>query len=107
MLTGDPEKIAKLAMPDLEKILAATLTGMTVDQFQSEVKIWLGEARDHRWKKPYTDLTYQPMQEVLADFRANDFKTYIVTGGGQALSAFTPNPPTAFPLSRSSAALAG
>jgi phosphoglycolate phosphatase-like HAD superfamily hydrolase len=83
VLTGDLEKIAKLGMPGLEKILAATLTGMSVEQFQSEVSAWLAEAKDHRWKKPYTDLTYLPMQEVLAYFRANDFKTYIVTGGGQ------------------------
>ncbi len=83
VVTGDLEKIAKLGMPDLEKILAATLTGMTVEQFQSEVSAWLVEAKDHRWKKPYTDLTYLPMQEVLAYFRTNDFKTYIVTGGGQ------------------------
>jgi phosphoglycolate phosphatase-like HAD superfamily hydrolase len=83
VLTGDLEKIAKLGMPGLEKILAATLTGMTVEQFQSEVKTWLGEAKDHRWKRPYTDLTYLPMREALEYMRANGFKTYIVTGGGQ------------------------
>jgi phosphoglycolate phosphatase-like HAD superfamily hydrolase len=83
VLTGDLEKIAKLGMPGLEKVLAATLTGMDVEQFQSEVATWMAEAKDHRWKKPYTDLTYLPMQEVLAYMRANGFKTYIVTGGGQ------------------------
>ena len=39
--------------------------------------------RQGRWKRPYTELTYQPMQEVLSYLRANGFKTYIVTGGGQ------------------------
>ena len=39
--------------------------------------------RHPRWNRPYTDLTYQPMQEVLSYFRANGYKTYIVTGGGQ------------------------
>ena len=39
--------------------------------------------KDGRWKRPYTELTYQPMQEVLSYLRANGFKTYIVTGGGQ------------------------
>jgi len=83
VLSGNREAIAKLPMKDLEKILAATLTGMSTDEFQAEVKQWLGEAKDPRWKKPYTELTYQPMQEVLKYLRANGYKTYIVTGGGQ------------------------
>ena len=56
---------------------------MDVETFHAEVKAWIGEAKDHRWKRPYTELTYQPMQEVLTFFRANGYKTYIVTGGGQ------------------------
>ena len=64
-------------------IVAATLTGMTTEQFQADVKNWLATAKDHRWKRPYTELTYQPMQEVLKYLRANGYKTYIVTGGGQ------------------------
>src|SRR5689334_15846495 len=81
VLSGDKEAIAKLSTNDLFKILAVTLTGMTVDQFQAEAKDWLKTAKDQRWKRPYTDLTYQPMQEVLSYLRANGFKTYIVTGG--------------------------
>jgi phosphoglycolate phosphatase-like HAD superfamily hydrolase len=83
VMSGDREAIAKLPMKDLEKILAATLTGMSVDQFNAEVKAWLTSARDPRWKRSYTDLTYVPMQEVLKYLRANGYKTYIVTGGGQ------------------------
>src|SRR5436190_14718023 len=83
MLSGDRAAIAKLPMAQLEKILAATLTGMSIEQFQAEVKQWIAEAKDPRWKKPYTELTYQPMQEVLRYLRGNGFKTYIVTGGGQ------------------------
>jgi phosphoglycolate phosphatase-like HAD superfamily hydrolase len=83
VLSGDREAIAKLSMKDLEKILMATLTGMTTDQFQSEVKKWLATAKDPRWRRPYTELTYQPMQEVLKYLRANGYKTYICTGGGQ------------------------
>jgi hypothetical protein len=56
---------------------------MPVDTFSAEAKKWLAEAKDPRWKKPYTELTYLPMQEVLKYLRANDYKTYIVTGGGQ------------------------
>jgi phosphoglycolate phosphatase-like HAD superfamily hydrolase len=83
VLSGDKEAIAKLSTDDLFKILAVTLSGMTVEQFQAEAKDWIKTAKDQRWKRPYTDLTYQPMQEVLAYLRANGFKTYIVTGGGQ------------------------
>lgn len=83
VLSGDREAIGKLPMKDLAKIGAATLAGMSTDQFQAEVKQWLATARDSRWKRPFNELTYQPMQEVLKYLRANGFKTYIVTGGGQ------------------------
>ncbi|HLX70525.1 MAG TPA: HAD family hydrolase [Verrucomicrobiae bacterium] len=83
VMSGDREAIAKLPMKDLEKIAAATLSGMTTEQFQAEVKKWLAEAKDPRWHRPYTELTYLPMQEVLKYLRANGYKTYIVTGGGQ------------------------
>ena len=83
ILKGDRAAVAKLTMPDVEKILAATYTNRSVDQFNAEVTKWIAEAKDPRWKKPYTELTYLPMQEVLKYLRANGLKTYIVTGGGQ------------------------
>jgi len=83
VLTGNREAIAKLPMRDLEKIFVATLTGMSVEDFKAEGKKWLDTAKDPRWKRPYTELTYLPMQEVLKYLRANGYKTYIVTGGGQ------------------------
>jgi hypothetical protein len=83
VLSGNRQALAKLSMQDLEKILAATLTGMTVEEFRAEVKKWLERAKDPRWHRPYTELVYQPMIEVLRYLRANGYKTYIVTGGGQ------------------------
>ena len=83
VLSDHREAIAKLSMDDLLKILAATLTGISVDEFSAEAKNWLNTARDPRWKRPYTELTYLPMIEVLKYLRANDYRTYIVTGGGQ------------------------
>ena len=83
VLSGNREAMAKLSRQDLEKILAATLTGMPVDEFYAEAQKWLETARDQRWQRPYTELTYLPMLEVLKYLRANDYKTYIVTGGGQ------------------------
>jgi phosphoglycolate phosphatase-like HAD superfamily hydrolase len=82
-LSGDRAAIAKLPMPDLEKIIVATLTGMTTDIFNAEVAKWLTTAKDPRWKRPYTELAYLPMKELLSYLRDHGFKTYIVTGFGQ------------------------
>ena len=83
VLTGDFARIGKLSLHDFEAIAVATLTGMDVDVFAADAKAWIAEARDRRWKRLFTDLTYQPMQEVLSLFRAHGYKTFIVTGGGQ------------------------
>ena len=83
VLSGNREAIAKLPTKDLEVILMATLSGMSVEEFKVEAQKWLAAARHRRWDRPYTELTYQPMQEVLQYLRANGYKTYIVTGGGQ------------------------
>ena len=83
VLSGDREAIERLSLRDLEEIAAATLTGMTVDEFDTEAKKWLAAAKDPRWKRSYTDLTYQPMQEAMSYLRVHGYKTYIVTGGGQ------------------------
>ena len=83
VLSGDREAMAKLSMKDLMTILAATLSGMSVDAFNAEVTKWITTAKHPRWDRLYTELTYQPMLEVMRYLRANGFKTYIVTGGGQ------------------------
>jgi hypothetical protein len=83
VLSGDRAAMAKLTMPDLMKILAATLTGMTVEEFSGAAKKWLATSKHPRFKQLYTDLTYQPMLEVMKLLRANGYKTYFVTGGGQ------------------------
>ena len=83
VLSGDREAIAKLPKDDLIKVLAATLTGMSVDKFQAEARSWLESAKDPRWKRPYTELVYLPMIELLKYLRDNGYRTYIATGGGQ------------------------
>jgi phosphoserine phosphatase len=83
VMSGNREAKAKFTLQDLEKIAAATLTGISVEEFQVEAKKWLAAAKDPRWKRPFTELTYKPMQEVLTYLRANGYKTFIVTGGGQ------------------------
>lgn len=83
VLSGNREAMAKLSLHDLEEILIATLTGMPVEVFEAEAKKWIDTAKHPRWNRLYTELTYQPMLEVLQYMRDNGFKTFIVTGGGQ------------------------
>lgn len=83
VLSGNREAIAKLSIPDLVTIAAATLAGMSVDEYSADVKKWLKTAKDPRWKRLYTELAYLPMQEVLQYLRVNGYQTYIVAGGGQ------------------------
>ena len=83
VLSGNREAIAKLSLHDLEAILAATLTGMSVDAFEAEANKWLATAKHPRWNRLYTELVYQPMLDVQQYLRDNGYKTYIVTGGGQ------------------------
>ena len=83
VIAGDRAAIAKFTTKDLEKIVFATHTGMTTGEFSALAKDWIAKAHDPRWHRPFTDLVYQPMLEVLRYLRANGYKTYIVTGGGQ------------------------
>jgi phosphoglycolate phosphatase-like HAD superfamily hydrolase len=81
-LQGDIKGLAASGEKGVLAIIAATHAGMTIEEFQAEVKQWLATARHPRFKRPYTDLVYQPMLELLAHLRANGFKIYIVSGGG-------------------------
>ncbi|MFA5168548.1 MAG: HAD family hydrolase [Candidatus Omnitrophota bacterium] len=60
----------------------ATQSGMTTDEYEKVIKDWITTARHPQTKRLYTEMVYQPMLELLAYFRANGFKTYIVSGGG-------------------------
>jgi phosphoserine phosphatase len=83
-LAGDLAAFANFTMADLETLVAASHAGMSTDDFSGIVSAWLTKASHPRWKRPYTELVYQPMLEVMQYLRANGFTTYIVTGGGQA-----------------------
>jgi phosphoglycolate phosphatase-like HAD superfamily hydrolase len=83
VLSGNRAAIATLTLKDLEEILAATLTGISVEEFNADAKRWLETARHPRWNRSYTNLAYQPMLEVLQYLRDHAYKTFIVTGGGQ------------------------
>ena len=62
--------------------MAATHAGMTTKEFTKAVLDWIATARHPRFNRPYTDLVYQPMLELLSYLRATGFKTFIVSGGG-------------------------
>jgi phosphoserine phosphatase len=84
VLNRDEAAMAKFTTKDLEAIVAETQAGMTTDAFARILANWLATAKDSRWHRPYTELIYRPMLEVMKYLRANGFRTYIVTGGGQA-----------------------
>ena len=62
--------------------MAATHAGTTTEEFEGIVRDWIASARHPRSNRPYTEMVYQPMLELLAYLRANGFKTFIVSGGG-------------------------
>jgi hypothetical protein len=66
----------------MAELVTATHAGMTTEEFEKIVTDWLATAHHPRFKHPYTELSYQPMIELLGYLRGNGFKTYIVSGGG-------------------------
>jgi phosphoserine phosphatase len=83
VLADDFKAIASFSKQDWQQIIMATHAGMTSDVYADLVKKWLSAAKHPRFGKPYTELVYKPMQEVMDYMRANGFRIYIVTGGGQ------------------------
>jgi hypothetical protein len=82
LLKGDLKTASAGGDHAILELFMATHTGMTTVEFEQIVKDWLATAKHPKYKKPYTELVYQPMLEVLAYLRANGFKNYIVSGGG-------------------------
>ncbi len=82
VLADDMNGVMKSGEHGLVTLVNATHSGMDVETFKSEVKEWLKTAKHPTMNRPYTDLIYQPMMEVIRYLEANDFKVYIVSGGG-------------------------
>ncbi len=83
VIAGDMKGLHASGEKGLMELMAATHTGMTTEEFSDTVSQWVGSAKHPKTGKPYTQMVYQPMIELLAYLRANGFKTYIVSGGGQ------------------------
>jgi len=81
-IEGDMKALAATGEKGLLQLVMVSHAGMTSDEFTRIVKDWLATARHPKFNRPYTDLVYQPMLEVLDYLRANGFRTYIVSGGG-------------------------
>jgi len=81
-LEDDQEELLKQGMHGLLELVMASHADMTTEEFKTIVKEWLAKSKHPRFDKPYNDLVYQPMLELLNYLRDNDFKTFIVSGGG-------------------------
>ncbi len=82
VLENDMKALTAAGKRGLVELMLTTHAGMTTEQFQRIVKDWIATARHPRFHRPYTELVYQPMLELLAYLRAKGFKTYIVSGSG-------------------------
>jgi len=82
VLENNVAGIMAVGMDGLTEMVMATHAGMSTEAFAALVRDWIAAAHHPRFNRPYTDLVYQPMLELLALLRANDFKTFIVSGGG-------------------------
>ena len=82
LMANDHKALAELGHKPLLELVAAANTGMTVEEYGKTIQSWLASARHPRFQRPYTDLVYAPMQELLVYLRAQGFKTFIVSGGG-------------------------
>jgi phosphoserine phosphatase len=82
LLKGDMKAVMAGGEKAVLQLVMATHAGMTSDGFSAVVSDWIATARHPKTGRLLTDMTYQPMKEVLAYLRANGFKTFIVSGGG-------------------------
>jgi phosphoglycolate phosphatase-like HAD superfamily hydrolase len=82
LLKGDVKGALAGGEPAIAKIIMATHADMTTEEFDQIVGDWVASAKHPKTNRLYTEMVYQPMLELLAYLRANDFKTFIVSGGG-------------------------
>jgi len=82
VIERDTQALAAAGQKGISEIVVATHSGMTTTQFDTTVSRWLATARHPRFERPYTELAYVPMLELLAYLRANGFRTFVVSGGG-------------------------
>lgn len=82
LLEGDMKTVGASGMKGVAKLVMASHAGMSGDAFAQEVSIWFKTNKHPHFDRLYKECIYQPQLELLAYLRANDFKTFIVSGGG-------------------------
>jgi phosphoglycolate phosphatase-like HAD superfamily hydrolase len=83
VVAGNREAMSKFTERDLFTIIAASEAGLSIEAYHEVVRNWLATAKHPKFQRPYTELVYSPMVEAMKYLRANGYRTYIVTGGGQ------------------------
>jgi len=81
LMAHDKAALAKLGHKPVLELLGAANSGMTVGEYDATIRHWLTRSKHPKIQRPFTDLVYRPMQELLAYLRANGFRTFIVSGG--------------------------
>jgi phosphoglycolate phosphatase-like HAD superfamily hydrolase len=82
ILENDMKAVAATGEKGLAEVVAVTHSGMTTEEFTQTVKDWLARSKHPRFQRLYSEMVFQPMLELLVYLRANNFKTFIVSGGG-------------------------
>lgn len=83
LLDGDIDALKADHNAALIRIFALTHAGVTTDEFDRRVENWLATAKHPKFDGAYTQVIYKPMLELLDYLRANEFETWIVSGGGK------------------------
>ena len=81
LLAQDKKALAEIGQKPVLELLVTANSGMTVGEYDQSIRNWMKSARHPQLKRPYTELVYAPMQELLVYLRASGFKTFIVSGG--------------------------
>ena len=81
LMAQDKAALAKMGHKPILELLVTANSGMTVGEYDRTIRDWLANSKHPKFQRPYTDMVYLPMQELLAYLRANGFRTFIVSGG--------------------------
>jgi len=82
VLENDSDYLSLITLPEIFQLIDATHTGITVTEFENQVRAFLGSAKHPRFQRLFTECVYQPMLELIRYLQANDFKVFICSGGG-------------------------
>jgi phosphoglycolate phosphatase-like HAD superfamily hydrolase len=92
IINDNMKALKRSGLKGILEVLASSHLGLTDEQYNIDVNKWLNSTKHSRFKKPYADLVYKPMLELIKYLQDNGFKTFIVSGGGiDFMRAYIPN----------------